>query len=166
MSFTDSHLFYDDIAVGQEWRSLGRTVTQADIVNFAGISGDFNPIHMDHEFAKTTPFQQPIAHGLLTFSIASGLGLYNPAMRTLAFMSIREWQFQDPVYIGDTIYVNTRVLQIEPGARGRRGVVTWQKQLVKQTGRVVQEGIVVTMVEGRASRGRKSSEAAQSAPAS
>jgi 3-hydroxybutyryl-CoA dehydratase len=166
MSFTENHLFFDDIAVGQEWRSLGRTVTQADIVNFAGISGDFNPIHMDHEFAKTTPFQQPIAHGLLIFSIASGLGLHNPAMRTLAFMSIRDWQFKDPVYVGDTIYVNTKVLQIEPGARGRRGVVTWQKQLVKQTGRVVQEGIVVSMVEGRASKRRNSSEAAQSAPAS
>jgi 3-hydroxybutyryl-CoA dehydratase len=166
MSFTENHLFFDDIAVGQEWRSLGRTVTQADIVNFAGISGDFNPIHMDHEFAKTTPFQQPIAHGLLIFSIASGLGLHNPAMRTLAFMSIRDWQFKDPVYVGDTIYVNTKVLQIEPGARGRRGVVTWQKQLVKQTGRVVQEGIVVSMVEGRASKRRNSSEAAHSAPAS
>jgi 3-hydroxybutyryl-CoA dehydratase len=68
--------------------------------------------------------------------------------------------------VGDTIYVNTKVLQIEPGARGRRGVVTWQKQLVKQTGRVVQEGIVVSMVEGRASKRRNSSEAAQSAPAS
>src|SRR4051794_11206251 len=111
MSFTENHLFFDDLIIGQEWKSLGRTITQADIVNFAGLSGDYNPIHMDHEFAKTTPFQQPIAHGLLTFSIASGLGLNNPAMRTLAFMSIRDWQFKDPVYIGDTIYVHTRVLQ-------------------------------------------------------
>lgn len=166
MSFTEHHLFFDDVTVGQEWKSLGRTVTQADIVNFAGISGDFNPIHVDHEFAKTTPFQQPIAHGLLIFSIASGLGLYNPAMRTLAFMSIREWNFRDPVRIGDTIHVHTRVLEIEPRAKGRRGVITWQKQLINQAGRVVQEGIVVTMVEGRATLERTRAVADQSAPAS
>ena len=61
MSFTVNHLYFDDLEVGQQWESAGRTVTQADIVNFAGLSGDFNPIHMDHEFAKTTPFHQPIA---------------------------------------------------------------------------------------------------------
>ena len=61
MSFTPSHLFFDDVEIGQEWRSLGRTITEADVVNFAGLSGDFNPIHMDHAFAKTTPFRQPIA---------------------------------------------------------------------------------------------------------
>jgi 3-hydroxybutyryl-CoA dehydratase len=165
MSFTEHHLFFDDVTVGQEWKSLGRTVTQADIVNFAGISGDFNPIHMDHEFARTTPFQQPIAHGLLSFSIASGLGLHNPAMRTLAFMSIREWHFRDPVYIGDTIYVHTKVIQIEPRTRGRRGVITWQKQLVNQAGKIVQEGTVVTMVEGRAAIERAGGVAEQSAPA-
>jgi 3-hydroxybutyryl-CoA dehydratase len=165
MSFTEHHLFFDDVTVGQEWKSLGRTVTQADIVNFAGISGDFNPIHVDHEFAKSTPFQQPIAHGLLIFSIASGLGLYNPAMRTLAFMQIRDWTFRDPVRIGDTIHVRTKVLQIEPRTRGRRGVITWQKQIINQVDRIVQEGIVVTMVEGRAVAVRASSVPDQPAPA-
>jgi 3-hydroxybutyryl-CoA dehydratase len=153
MSFTAQHLFFDDISVGQEWQTLGRTVTQADIVNFAGVSGDFNPIHMDHEFTATTLFKQPIAHGLLVFSIASGLGLYNPPMRTQAFMSIREWYFREPVFAGDTICVHTKVLSIEPRSRGRRGVVTWQKRLVNQKGKAVQEGIVVTMVEGRAASG-------------
>ncbi|MFO0866801.1 MAG: MaoC/PaaZ C-terminal domain-containing protein [Gemmataceae bacterium] len=52
MSFTDHHLFFDDVSVGQSWMSLGRTLTEADIVGFAGISGDFNPIHMDHEYAR------------------------------------------------------------------------------------------------------------------
>ena len=62
MSFSSQHLFFDDLELGREWESLGRTITQSDIVNFAGVSGDFNPIHMDHEFAASTPFRQPIAH--------------------------------------------------------------------------------------------------------
>ena len=150
MSFTNFHLYLDDVEVGQEWTSLCRTVTQADLVNFAGVSGDFNPIHMDHEFARGTVFRRPIAHGLLVFSLASGLGLYSPPMRTLAFLSIREWHFREPVFIDDTIHVITKVLEKQVKRHGRRGVVTWQRRIVKQDAKVVQEGITVTLVEGRA----------------
>src|SRR2546429_457962 len=125
MSFTPAHLYFDDVAVGQEWESLGRTVTEADVVNFAGLSGDFNPIHIDPQSAATTPFRRPVAHGLLVFSVVSGLGLYSPPMRTLAFLAIREWTFREPVFPGDTIRLRTRVLQKEVRARGRRGVIAW-----------------------------------------
>jgi acyl dehydratase len=153
MSFTPYHLFFDDVAVGQEWESLGRTVTEADIVNFAGLSGDFNPIHVDHAFAKTTPYRQPVAHGLLIWAISSGLGVNAPPMRTLAFMSIRDWQFKGPVFIGDTIRVRSKVLEKEARSRGRRGVVTWQRQVINQDDKVVQEGVTLTLVEGRAAAG-------------
>src|SRR5438445_7455982 len=126
MSFTKDHLFFDDVAVGQEWQSLGRTVTETDIVNFAGLSGDFNPIPIDHEFAKTTVFRQPIAHGLLVWSMSSGLTLMAPPMRTLAFLSAREWHFREPVFVGDTVHVLSKVAEKEQRARGRRGVITWQ----------------------------------------
>jgi acyl dehydratase len=149
MSFTEFHLYFDDVAIGQQWESLGRTVTQADIVNFAGLSGDFNPIHLDHEFAKTTLFRQPIAHGLLVFSMASGLGINSPPMRTLAFLSIRDWQFRAPVFIGDTIRVRSKVLEKELRARGRRGVITWERRLLNQSGKAAQEGIILTLVECR-----------------
>lgn len=152
MSFTELHHYFDDVAVGQEWKSLGRTVTQADIVNFAGLSGDFNPIHVDHEFAKSTPFRQPIAHGLLVFSIASGLGVHSPPMRTLAFLEIRDWHFKAPVFIGDTIRVRTTLLAKEVRARGRRGIMTWQRQIVNQGGKMVQEGVSQTLVECRAAK--------------
>ena len=139
MAFTASHLFFDDLQVGQEWTSASRTVTSADIVNFAGVSGDFNSIHVDHEFAKSTPFRQPIAHGLLVFSIASGLGLYAPAVRTLAFMSIKEWHFREPVFAGDTVCSWAKVVA-RRARRGRQGIVTWERKVVNQSDKVVQEG--------------------------
>jgi 3-hydroxybutyryl-CoA dehydratase len=151
MSFTAMHLYFDDVEIGQEWQSLGRTITEADIVHFAGLSGDFNPIHIDHEFARTTPFRKPIAHGLLVLSIGSGLGLYAPPMRTMAIIEIREWRFLEPVYAGDTIRVRTKVLGKEARARGKRGSLTWQRQIVNQDGKTVQEGVTQTLVEGRAS---------------
>jgi acyl dehydratase len=149
MSFTSLHLYADDVEVGQEWQSLGRTITEADIVNFAGLSGDFNPIHLDHEFARSTPFHRPIAHGMLVFSVGSGLALYIPPMRTLAFVAIRDWQFKGPVFIGDTVRVHTKIVEKEVRARGRRAVITWFRQVINQDGKVVQEGTTRTIVEGR-----------------
>ncbi|MFO0970177.1 MAG: MaoC/PaaZ C-terminal domain-containing protein [Gemmataceae bacterium] len=150
MSFTAMHLFFDDVAIGQEWESSGRTLTEADIVNYAGLSGDFNPIHVDHVFAAGTPFRKPIAHGLLVLSMASGLMIAAPPMRTLAFVEMKDWQFKAPVFIGDTIRCRTKVLEKAERARGRRGLVTWQRQVVNQNEQIVQEGQTVTLVEGRA----------------
>lgn len=149
MSFTAQHLYFDDVAVGQEWESPARTLTETDIVNFAGLSGDFNAIHVDQEFAKSTAFGRPIAHGLLGMAISSGLTVHCPAMRTLAFRTIKEWHFKEPIFIGDTLHVRTKVLEKEPRSRGRRGYITWQRQIINQAGRVVQEGVSVTLVEGR-----------------
>jgi acyl dehydratase len=153
MSFTKMHLYFDDVEVGQEWESLGRTLTETDIVNFAGISGDFNPIHLDHEFAKTTLYRRPIAHGILVWAMGSGLGVFAPPMRTLAFISIREWVFDGPVFIGDTIRVHSKVLEKQVRSRGRRGVITWAREIRNQDGKVVQHGVTLTMVEGRAAAG-------------
>jgi 3-hydroxybutyryl-CoA dehydratase len=154
MSFSPTYLFFDDIEVGQEWVTTGRTVTQTDIVNFAGVSGDFNPIHMDHEYAKKTPFRQPIAHGLLVFSIASGLGVNCPGMRTIAFLQVREWNFREPTFINDTIHLKTKCIEKNLRGRGRRGEVVWYRGVINQDGKVVQDGIIVTLVEGRLGRTR------------
>src|SRR6516164_4721881 len=150
MSFTSFHLYFDDVEVGQEWESQGRTITEADIVNFAGLSGDFNPIHMDHVFAKTTPFRQPIAHGLLVFSIGTGLGVAAPPMRTLAVLEIREWHFRNPTFIGDTVHVRSIVLSKEVRSRGRRAAISWRREILNQENRLVQEGVTLTLVQGRA----------------
>src|SRR5262245_26724200 len=155
MASAASHepLYYNDVVVGETWESPARTVTEADIVNFAGMTGDYNPLHVDHEFVKNTPFGRPIAHGLLGLSWVAGLGSFSPCMRTAAFVRICDWRFLKPIFVGDTVHVRTEILAKEIRGRGRRGLVTWKRQLVNQRGVVVQEGTTETLVEVRAESG-------------
>jgi acyl dehydratase len=147
-------LVLEDLEVGDEWESPCRTVTEADVVNFAGVSGDFNSIHMDHHTAARGPFRRPIAHGLLGLAIASGLAASSPQVDTVAFLAINDWKFLRPIFFGDTIHVMTRVLSTEPKSRGRRGIVTWYRRIVNQDGVTVQEGTAQTLVRARARGGR------------
>jgi len=139
----------DDLTVGDEWVSPSRTVTEADVVAFAGLSGDFNPIHMDHEMAAKSPFRGPIAHGLLGLAIASGLGSFAPRVETVAFVAIIEWKFLEPIAFGDTIHLVSRVESTEPRGRGSRVLVSWRKELVNQRDRVVQSGLFLPLVAAR-----------------
>jgi 3-hydroxybutyryl-CoA dehydratase len=147
-------LVLEDLEVGDEWESPGRTVTEADVVNFAGVSGDFNSIHMDHHTAARGPFRRPMAHGLLGLAIASGLAASSPRVDTMAFLAIIDWKFLRPIFFGDTIHVVTRVIKTEPKSRGRRGVVTWYRRIVNQDAVTVQEGMAQTLVRARARGGR------------
>ena len=149
MSFSAHHLYFDDLEVGQEWTSGGRTVTETDVVNFAGFSGDFNPIHVDHEFAKGTPFRRPIAHGLGVFCVASGLSIIAPPVRTIAMLRVAGWNFDLPVFVGDTVHTVSQVKEKTVRGRGRRGEVVWYRSIVNQDGKVVQHGEVVTLIECR-----------------
>ncbi len=138
-------LFYEDLNRGDRWTSRARTITESDVVGFAGLTGDFDPLHVDHEFAKQTPFGKPIAHGLLGLSFLAGLASQCPAVRTLAFRSLRDWQFLAPIYIGDTVHAVTEV--VDKSTSGRRsGRVTWNRTLVNQDGQTVQSGIFETLV--------------------
>ena len=143
MSFTSYHLFYDDIEVGQEWESQGRTVTQTDIVNFAGLSGDYNPIHVDHEFAKNTAFRQPIAHGMLTagyISAVFGCELPGPG----AIYVSQTLNFRAPVRVGDSVLAKVRVVELYPAKRRVRF-----ECVCEVAGKVVLEGEAVLMVGTR-----------------
>ena len=144
-----SVLSFDELLVGDEWESPRRTVTQADVVAFAGLSGDFNPIHMDHSSAERSAFGQPVAHGLLGLAIASGLMSQAPRLDTLAFLAILEWRFHHPIFFGDTIHGISRIEALEPTGKGRRGLVTWYKGVLNQNGKLVQEGRTQTMVRAR-----------------
>ncbi|MCU0703195.1 MAG: MaoC family dehydratase N-terminal domain-containing protein [Fimbriiglobus sp.] len=142
-------LYLEDLDPEVTYQSAARTVTQADILTFAGFSGDFNPIHIDHEFAKDTPFRQVIVHGFGVFSIASGLGTHAPATKTVALIRVKDWTFTAPVYVGDTIRVLSRVAEKTVKGVGKRGEVVWFRQIVNQHNKVVQEGHMVTMIECR-----------------
>ncbi len=146
----DEPLTFDDVEVGDTWTSPARTITETDVVQFACLTGDLNPLHVDQEFARQTPFGKPIAHGLLGLSYVAGLGSHFPRMATLSFLRILEWNFIKPIHFGDTVHVETEILVKEPKARGRRGEITWKRSLVNQAGEVVQEGRTLTLVAGRA----------------
>lgn len=149
MHQTDA-LYFDQLEVGREWVSEPRLVRPDDVQQFADLTGDHSPVHVNPEFAATTPFRQCIAHGLLVMSLGGGLSLGAPPVRTLAFAGIREWRFVGPVFLGDEIRVRNRVEEVTPRGVGRRAEVVWRVQVVNQNNEVVQEGITVTLVEGLA----------------
>jgi acyl dehydratase len=140
---------FEDLAVGDEWESLRRTITETDVVLFAGLSGDFNSLHVDHSSAKTNPFGQPVAHGLLGLAIATGLTSQAPRVDTLALLAILEWRFHRPILFGDTIHAVSKIEALHPHTNGRRGVVTWQRRVLNQDGHVIQEGRTQTLVRAR-----------------
>jgi len=141
----DSPLYLEDIAVGQSWTSPRRTVTEADVVNFATMTGDFNPLHVDYDYAAKTPYRQPIAHGLLGLAWVAGLGSYFPNVNTVAFTAVRNWEFVRPLFFGDTVFVKTTCQEKIPAGR-RNGKVVWERQLINQSQQVVQQGSFETLV--------------------
>lgn len=150
MAYTDQHLFFDDVVVGQEWRSAKRIITEQDIFTFADLSGDRNPMHVDHEFAKQSPFGQIIAHGFGVMGMMTGLSVALPAMRTVALLRIQNWNFLNPVFVGDELQIETKILSKQVKGNGRRGEIIWKRSYVNQKKQIVQEGEVVTLVECKA----------------
>lgn len=134
-------MYFEDFEIGAEIRTPARTVTQTDIVNFACLTGDFNDIHTNHAYCKTTPFGEPIAHGPLVYGIAGGLqyasGINEGTL--IALLQIDGWRMLSPVKAGDTIHLQSRVIDKTPTSRPDRGVVTLERKICTHDGRVVQE---------------------------
>lgn len=149
MNDRNSALCFEDLQVGDVWVTPARTVTETDVVQFAAMTGDFNPLHIDHQFAENGPFGKPVAHGLLGISWVAGLGCNNPRVNTAAFVGIRDWSFLRPVYIGDTLHAESSIA--DKGAVNKRGgTVIWEHRLINQRGKIVQRGIFETLVALRA----------------
>jgi len=144
-------LFFEDFQLGQKVKSVGRTITEHDIVTFAGLSGDFNQIHTDAEFAKSTPFGQRIAHGLLGLAIASGLAVQTGILgvNVVAFREVGEWKFVKPVFIGDTIHVEMEVMEIKAFPRLGTGSVTLGVHVDNQSTETAMKGIWTVLVKSR-----------------
>jgi acyl dehydratase len=141
----DSPLYYEEIAEGQSWISPRRTVTEADVVNFATMTGDFNPLHVDYDYAAKSAYRQPVAHGLLGLSWVAGLGSNFPCVNTIAFTAVRDWEFCRPLFFGDTVFVETICISKTPCGR-KSGKIVWERKLLNQSELVVQQGHFETLV--------------------
>ncbi len=144
-------MYFEEFDVGQRIVSVGRTVTESDVVTFAGLSGDYNQIHTDAEFSRNTPFGERIAHGLLGLSIASGLAMRTGVLEgtVLAFREINEWKFVQPIRIGDTIHVELEVVETKAMPRIGGGMVGIAVEVINQQGEVTMRGRWTVLVQSR-----------------
>jgi acyl dehydratase len=145
-------LHFEEFEVGQAIMSMGRTVTEADIVAFAALSGDWNLTHTDADYAAQGPFGQRVAHGMLCMSIATGLAnrLGFLEETALAFREIGDWKFSLPVFIGDTIRVRAIVKETKPMRRLGGGLVSLKVEILNQEDKVVQRGTWGVLVKSQA----------------
>jgi acyl dehydratase len=136
-------MYWEEWEIGAEFESPARTITEADITLFAGLSGDYNPLHVNEEYCKGTIFGGRIAHGPLVYAIAAGLlfqlHLYDDTL--IAFLGFENLKFTNPVKPGDTIHARVKVLEKRESSRADRGVMKRRLEVLNQRGEVVQEGI-------------------------
>jgi acyl dehydratase len=146
-------LYYEDLSEGQTFTSPARTVTETDLVNFAMLSGDWNAIHTDEEFAKSTYYGRRVVHGLFGLSMMTGLldrtGLFGGS--AIAMLGIRDWNFKAPVFVGDTLHFEMEVVSKRLTSKGDRGIVDRKFRLINQREEVVQEGHIGLMVRLKSS---------------
>jgi 3-hydroxybutyryl-CoA dehydratase len=131
-------LYFEDFSPGVEHTTRGRTITECDVVHFAGISGDFIELHTNEEYARQSPFGRRIAHGMLTLSISTGLMTQMNLITdtVVAFYGIDKLRFVKPVFIGDTIHVKKKVIDAFSKSE-TAGVVTFETSVVNQNGEAV-----------------------------
>ncbi|PBC52036.1 dehydratase [Rhodococcus sp. ACS1] len=143
--------YFEDFEVGDTFTTPSRTVGLAEVATFAGLSGDYNPIHTDAEFAAKSQFGERIAHGVLGMSVLTGLvtrlGVFEAG--TIALLGIEEWRFKGPVFDGDTIHVEVLIEDTKITSDGKRGVLRRRYQLVNQRDEVVQEGVMPLLMKCR-----------------
>jgi len=147
-----SGLYFEDFAIGQTLTSAARKVSEADVMAFAALTGDYTPIHIDAEYAARHPFGRRVAHGLLGLSLASALAIQMGFVEEtiLAFRGMNEWKFSLPIYLEDTIRVKVVVQEMRPVRRLGGGMVTFGVEVLNQADQVVQQGTWSLLVKSRA----------------
>ncbi len=143
-------LFFEQYTVGQTYRTPGRTITEADIGAYAGLTGDYNPVHTDAVFAAATPFGTRIAHGPfgigLAFGLASRLDLIDGTV--IALLSV-QWEFRAPVRAGDTLHAGIGVTETRATKQPDRGIVGLSIEMINQDGVVTQTGSCTLLMRRR-----------------
>ena len=145
-------LYYEDLTEGQTFTSPARTVTETDLVSFAMLSGDWNPIHTNQEFAQETYYGKRVVHGVFGISMMTGLldrtGLFDGS--AIAMLGIRDWTFKGPIFVGDTIHFEMEIVSKRLTSKEDRGIVDRQFRLINQRGETVQEGNIAIMLRLKA----------------
>lgn len=143
-------LLYEDLHVGLSFRSPGRTITDADVIGFAGLTGDFSEVHTSDVYAEASQFGRRIAHGLLGLAYAHGLMWPRTEQlrhTAIAFLGIKDWRFVAPIFLGDTILVNYAVAEMRDSrSKPDQAIVTFDVEVVDQDGRVCQTGQKVELL--------------------
>ena len=144
-------LHFEDGEVGFRFETPSRTVTEADLVAFSGISGDFNPLHTDERFAAGSIYGERIAHGALVLSLTTGLrqrvGLFDGTL--MGLLEIRSWRFSAPVRIGDTIRVACEITELRETSKPDRGLMVQRIDVLNQDDTVVASGEFVMLLRRR-----------------
>lgn len=145
-------LYFEDLYEGQSFVTPGRTITEADLLNFAGVSGDFNSIHTDAQFVQGTQYSQRVVYGVLGLSVMTGLmdrlGIFSGS--AIAMLGIDNWRFRKPLFIGDTITARITISKLRLTSDGRRGIVDRWIEIINQNNDVVQDGQIGLMIRVRA----------------
>jgi acyl dehydratase len=135
---------YADLHVGMSFRSPGRTITDADLVAFAGLTGDYSELHTSDVYAKGSEFGRRVAHGMLGLAYAHGLMWARTGdlrETAIAFLGIDDWRFLQPIFVGDTIFVNYRIAELRDSkSRPTQAIATFDVEVVDQDNRVLQRG--------------------------
>jgi len=135
---------YDDLFVGMRFRSPGRTITDADLVGFAGLTGDYSELHTSDVYAQSSQFGRKVAHGMLGLAYAHGLMWARTGElreTAIAFLGIDGWKFLGPIFVGDTIFVDYELAELRDSrSRPTQAIATFDVKVVKQDGSAVQQG--------------------------
>jgi acyl dehydratase len=148
--YTPRGLYFEEIEIGKSLVTTGRTITEGDIVTFAGLSGDFNQLHVDAVYSEAGEFGQRVAHGLLVVAITTGLIVQTGLMEgTVHAFRELEWKFSRPVFIGDTIHAELAITDTKPLPRLGGGSATARVTVYNQHNQVVHRGTMVLLVRGK-----------------
>jgi acyl dehydratase len=150
MTLNPNARYFDDFQKGETFHTGGVTIDQGDITQFAGFSGDFNPLHTDEEYARETPFRGRIAHGMLAVSKMTGkfnqLGCWDGAVMAMLETG---WSFHRPVRPGDTISSRLTVADLQESSKGDKGVITIKFEVINQRGEMTTEGFLKLLLKKR-----------------